>query len=111
MGAGRFTDVDAIIYDEIKEAKEIELHEKSDYSAKEVLTPLSETLFYFTEDECKEANIDTRPILIFMRSCDMHAIKRQDDIYLRNGQEEDYFFRRRRELVKFVLILRTGRRS
>lgn len=47
----------------------------------------------------------------FMRSCDMHAIKRQDDIYLRNGQEEDYFFRRRRELVKFVLILRTGRRS
>ena len=30
-----------------------------------------------------------------MRSCDMHAIKRQDDIYLRNGQEEDYFFRRR----------------
>ena len=46
-----------------------------------------------------------------MRSCDMHAIKRQDDIYLRNVQEEDYFFRRRRELVKFVLILRTGRRS
>lgn len=28
VGAGRFADVDAIIYDEIKEEKEIELHEK-----------------------------------------------------------------------------------
>ena len=46
-GAGRFTDVDAVIYDEIRSADEIELEAKSDYAPKEFLTPLSETLFYF----------------------------------------------------------------
>lgn len=30
--------------------------EKSDYSYKEILLPLSETLFYFTEKEVKEAD-------------------------------------------------------
>lgn len=104
IGAGRHKDVDVIIYDEIKDASEIELHKKSDYSAKEVLTPLSETLFYFTEDQVKEADLSQKPVLIFMRSCDMHAIKRQDDIYLRNGGEKDWFYQRRRDLVKFVLI-------
>ena len=54
-GAGRFTDVDCVIYDEIKDASEIELEKKSDYASKEFLTPLSETLLYFTEEEVKEA--------------------------------------------------------
>lgn len=48
-GAGRFLDIDAVIYDEVGEGTEIELEAKSDYSAKEALTPLSETLFFFTE--------------------------------------------------------------
>ncbi|HAC61432.1 MAG TPA: anaerobic sulfite reductase subunit A [Lachnospiraceae bacterium] len=103
-GAGRFTDVDAILYDEVNGSEEIELHEKSDYSAKEVLTPLSETLFYFTEGVCKEADLDTRPVLLFLRSCDLHAMKRQDQIYLANGKEKDFFYQRRRELVHYVLI-------
>ena len=103
-GAGRFTDVDAILYDEVNGSEEIELHEKSDYSAKEVLTPLSETLFYFTEGVCKEADLDTRPVLLFLRSCDLHAMKRQDQIYLANGMEKDFFYQRRRELVHYVLI-------
>ena len=44
-GAGRFTDVDAVIYDFVKSGDEIELSAKSDYAPKEFLTPLSETLF------------------------------------------------------------------
>ena len=44
-GAGRFTDVDVVIYDEIRDADMIELDAKSDYALKEFLTPLSETLF------------------------------------------------------------------
>ncbi|MBR2794877.1 MAG: anaerobic sulfite reductase subunit A, partial [Solobacterium sp.] len=68
-GAGRFTDVDCVIYDEIRDASEIELEKKSDYSAKEFLLPLSETLLYFTEEEVKDADLCLKPILIFGRSC------------------------------------------
>ena len=103
-GAGRFTDVDVVLYDEVKSAGEIELSAKSDYASKEFLTPLSETLLYFTEEEVKEADLDPRPVLVFGRSCDLHALKRMDQIYLRNGKEEDPFYRRRRDLVKYVLI-------
>ena len=103
-GAGRFTDIDAVIYDEVEEGTPIELEAKSDYSAKEALTPLSETLFFFTEEQCKEADIDTRPVLLFLRSCDLQAMKRLDDMYLHNGREQDWFYQRRREKLHYVLI-------
>ncbi|MEE3392880.1 MAG: anaerobic sulfite reductase subunit AsrA [Lachnospiraceae bacterium] len=103
-GKGRFTDTDVIIYDEVKEGDSIELEAKSDYSFKEVLTPLSETLFYFTESHVNEAELDMRPILVFLRSCDLHALKRQDQIYLENGTAKDPFYQRRRDLLHFALI-------
>lgn len=106
-GEGRFTDIDVIRYDFIKEASEIELKEKSDYAFKEILTPMSETLFFFTEREMKEADFsfkDFRDAVIFLRSCDMHAVKRLDQIYLQNGKSEDWFYKRVREHIKFALI-------
>ena len=103
-GMGRFTDIDVIMYDEVNHADEIELAQKSDYSFKEFLTPLSETLFYFTESQCREAELPDKPVLIFLRSCDMHAVKRLDQIYLDNGPEKDWFYLRRRNLMKFALI-------
>lgn len=103
-GAGRFTDTDVVRYDFVTDADEIELTKKSDYAFKEFLTPLSETLFYFTESKVTEAELPDTPVLIFLRSCDMHAIKRLDQVYLQNGSMPDWFYNRRRELVKFVLI-------
>ncbi|MBR0317831.1 MAG: anaerobic sulfite reductase subunit A [Spirochaetia bacterium] len=103
-GAGRFTDVDVVMYDNVSNAEAIELEAKSDYSSKEFITPLSETLFYFTENEVKESDIDNRPILVFGRSCDIHSLKRLDQIYLDNGLAKDPFYKRRRDLVKYVLI-------
>ncbi len=103
-GAGRFTDVDCVIYDEIRDASQIELEKKSDYSAKEFLLPLSETLLYFTEEEVKDADLCVKPVLIFGRSCDLNAIQRLDQIYLENGKEKDWFYQRRRDLIKKVLI-------
>ncbi|MBR6205607.1 MAG: anaerobic sulfite reductase subunit A [Oscillospiraceae bacterium] len=103
-GAGRFTDVDAVIYDEIRDAGEIELELKSDYAPKEFLTPLSETLLYFTEDEVKESDFDERPVLLFGRSCDLHSLRRLDQIYLNNGPARDPFYERRRKAVRCVLI-------
>ena len=103
-GEGRFADDDVVRYDFIGDESELELEKRSEYAFKEFLLPLSETLFFFTEEQVKEADIDERPVIIFLRSCDMHAIKRLDYIYLHNGEHEDAFYRRRREKVRFALI-------
>lgn len=43
----RYSDTDIIRYTKIQNIDEIEFNTKSDYCAKEVLTPINETLFYF----------------------------------------------------------------
>ena len=43
-------------------------------------------------------------ILIFARPCDINAQRRQDMIYLHNGNFEDTFYKRIRERVKFICI-------
>lgn len=102
-GAGAFSDTDVIRYGEIKSAEEIVFDLKSDYSFKEVLLPISETLFCFTEKEVKEADIQKKGAVILLRSCDLHSVKRLDEIYLKNGFE-DFYYRRLREKVKFILM-------
>ena len=104
VGEGRFTDTDVIRYDYVTELSQIELSKKSDYAFKEILTPLSETLFFFTENEVKTADRDQREVIVFMKSCDMHAVRRLDQIYLNNGIEQDPFYKEIRDRVKFVLI-------
>lgn len=103
-GEGRYTDIDVVRYDFIESADELELEKKSDYAFKEFMLPISETLFYFTEEHVKEADLDERPVIVFLRSCDMHAVDRLDHMYLNNGEEEDYYYKRRRDKVKFALI-------
>ncbi|MPQ44337.1 anaerobic sulfite reductase subunit AsrA [Clostridium tarantellae] len=101
--AGRFSDTDIIRYDEINSVEEIVYKEKSDYPAKEVITPITQTLFYFTQDQFIESKIDNKKILIFARPCDINAQQRQDTIFLKNGFE-DSFYKRVREKVKFVMM-------
>ena len=103
-GEGRFTDVDVVRYDFVASGSEMELEKKSDYPAKEILSPLSETLFYFTEDSVKEADIDPRDVIVFLRACDLHGVRRLDQIYLDNGLSKDYFYKRIRDHVHFALI-------
>ena len=103
-GTGTFSDTNIVRYDNISNAEEIEFKKKSDYSFKEAILPITQTLFYFTENEIKEADIErNKGAIIFLRSCDLHAIKRLDQIYLKNGFE-DFYYRRLRENIKFVLI-------
>ncbi|MBF1059084.1 MAG: anaerobic sulfite reductase subunit AsrA, partial [Peptostreptococcus sp.] len=54
--------------------------------------------------EFRESSIDDRKTLVFLRACDLNAVKRVDQIYLGNGEEEDYYYKRNREKVKFVLV-------
>ena len=102
-GEGCFSDTDIIRYGKVSCLDEIEWNKKSDYSFKEILLAINETLFYFTEDQTIVPKGSEKDILIFLRSCDLHAVKRLDEIYLKNGFE-DFYYARVRERAKFVLM-------
>jgi len=101
---GRYSDTDIIRYDEINCAEEIVTDEKSTYTPKEILFPITQTILFFTEDEYRETKMDDKKILIFMRPCDINARKVQERIYMGNGGFEDYYYKRLREKVKFVMM-------
>lgn len=102
-GEGCFSDTDIIRYGKIGKLDDIVWDQKSDYSFKEVLLAINETLFYFTEDQTTVPKGPEKDLLIFLRSCDLHGVKRLDQIYLKNGFE-DFYYGRVRERAKFVLM-------
>ncbi len=102
-GDGTFSDVDVVRYQQVTSIDQIEFEKKSDYSFKEALLPINETLFYFTEDETTVPKGPTKKRLIFLRSCDIHAVKRLDQIYLDN-RFEDFYYKRTREMTRFALM-------
>ena len=102
--AGRYSDTDLIKYDKVTTVEEIVFDEKSDLPAKEVYNPISQTLFYYTEDEYRETKDSSKKMLILMRPCDINAMHHQDKIFLENGGFEDLYYKRRRERVKVVLM-------
>lgn len=102
-GEGCFSDTDIVRYDKVRSVDDIVWDKKSDYSFKETLLKINETLFYFTEDQTTVPKGPEKELLIFMRACDFHAVKRLDQIYLYNTFE-DYYYKRIREKAKFALI-------
>ncbi|MFV0503682.1 MAG: anaerobic sulfite reductase subunit AsrA [Lachnospirales bacterium] len=102
-GMGCFSDTDLVGYREISKVEEIEFNVKSEFSFKEVLLPISQTLFYFTENKTTEPEMRSKGAIIFLRSCDLHSVKRLDEIYLNNGPE-DFYYSKLRENVKFVIM-------
>lgn len=102
-GGGSFSDTDCIRYGEVQTIGDVIFNEKSQYSFKEVLLPISQTLFFFTEDEIKEPTPPKKGALIFLRSCDIHALKRLDDMYLHNGSV-DHYYQQLRNKLKVILI-------
>ncbi|TDT62291.1 anaerobic sulfite reductase subunit AsrA [Fonticella tunisiensis] len=102
-GKGRYSETDTIRYAEINSIKDVVFDKKSVFSPKEVILPITQTLFYFTEDNVIEPKVDEKNILIFLRSCDIHAVKRLDEIYLRNRFADSYYAALRTK-VKFVLM-------
>ena len=102
-GGGAFTGTDCVRYAEITDITQVVFDEKSRFSFKELLLPPSQTLFYFTEDSITEPVPEAKPTVIFLRSCDLHAVKRLDEIY-RGGGNPDYYYEQRRAGVKFVLM-------
>ena len=68
-----------------------------------MLLPVCQVLFYFTEDEMKEADFPKKDAIVLLRACDFNALKRLDYIYLENGPE-DYYYKHLREHTKFVVM-------
>lgn len=54
------SDTDSIRYVLIDTVDKIEFDEKSNFSFKEILLPLSQTLFFFTEEQVKAADLTGR---------------------------------------------------
>lgn len=55
---GPYSDVGVVRYGEVVNACDIVMDVKSSYSFKECILPLSQTLFFFTEDSVKEADCE-----------------------------------------------------
>lgn len=103
-GKGAFANTDCVGYSLFSGLDEMILDEKSYFSPKEIFYPVRETLFYFLGKEIHEPEVESQPILLFLRPCDMNGIERLDKIFLQNGIEEDYYYARRRKLLKLVMI-------
>ncbi len=101
--AGTYSDTDLIKYGEVARVEEMAFFKKSDFSAKEVTLPITQILFYFTEEWYKMPDEDNKGIIVFLRSCDLHAVERVDQIYLYNKFEDSYY-KRKRDKVKFVVV-------
>lgn len=101
---GRYSDTDIIRYAEVERFCDIVWDQKSDFPAKEVITPIQQAIFYFTEDEYRESKHSQKPVLLLARPCDINAQHIQAKIYAGNGGFDDFYYKRTRELVKFAMI-------
>lgn len=101
---GTYSDTDIVKYDVVNHFDEMVWDRKSNFSPKETILPINQVLFYFTEKEFSESKEEEKKILVFLRACDLNAVKRIDQIYLANGANKDTFYARRREKVKFVVV-------
>lgn len=102
-GKNTFSETDLIAYKEVKSIEKIEFNKKAQYSSKEAVMPITQTLFYFTEENYTEPKLDSKKVLVFLRSCDIHAFKRTDEIFLKNGLMDNYY-KVLRDKIKFVLM-------
>ena len=93
-----------IRYGEVKSVDEIVFDEKSHFSPKEVFYPIVQTLLYFSENDVRQSEVDERPVILFLRPCDINGIHRLDTIFMENGGQADNFYCRLREKVKFFLM-------
>lgn len=94
-----------IRYGEISSIADIYNDQTSHFSAKEVYYPIMQTMFYFSENEVVESKLkDDRDIILFLHPCDINALRRTDNIFLKNGQGADLYYQRLRSKIRIVLL-------
>ncbi len=93
-----------VIYEEIKDISLLEWKEKSTFSPKDILYPPSQICFNFSSDSFSEPDFNDKPLLIFLRACDICGIENLDLMFLKNGGRKDYYYDQYRKKCKFILI-------
>ena len=84
---------------------ELVLDRQSDYSAKELWYPISQTIFRFDENDYRTVPpAEGKPMLILAHPCDINAIRRLDNIFLGNGGRADLYYEALRRRVRFALL-------
>ncbi len=102
--AGRFSDTDLIQYGEVHSFDEIVFDKKSTFPMKEVINPIQQTLFYYTEEEFRESSGPKKKILCFGRPCDINAQKIQARIYDGKGGFIDPYYKRLEDVISYALM-------
>lgn len=103
-GIGSFSNKDIIRYDEISDAKSIIFDQKSDFSPKEIYFPITQTLFQFFNNKEEVPDIDDKKYIIFMRPCDINSLRVFESVFIKNGNNEDFYFKRLREKIKIFML-------
>lgn len=104
IGKGRFSNTNLLTYDEVESLEEIEFFEKTYFSAKSFLFPIRETILEFRGNKTTEAKREISSTIIFLRACDINAIRVMDSHFLKNGEYEDTNYKKCREAITFFLI-------
>ncbi len=105
---GMFSDTDLIKYGKVNSLDEINFSKKSFYSAKETMIPMNQVLFHFNEKEFKEPALKEKKSLVFLRSCDLHSVKKLDNIYLNNKFADKYYSDAMKNIKYVVIGCKTG---
>lgn len=103
-GIGRFSDTDVIGYGEIKKLEDLIFDQKSEFSPKEAVIPMRETLFKWEGEVFETPELEEKEIIVFVRPCDIHGFNRLDQIYLKNGNIQDPYYKRRRDQLHFFML-------
>ncbi len=91
---------DAIRFQEVKSAEEIDLSENSYLPIKQFFFPQKETLFKFAGDKISVELPESEPRVFFgLRRCDLNAVAHQDLVYLEEPQNPYYAARRKNSLL------------
>jgi sulfhydrogenase subunit beta (sulfur reductase) len=91
---------DAIRFQEVKSAEEIDLSENSYLPIKQFFFPQKETLFKFAGDKISVELPEAEPRVFFgVRRCDLNAVAHQDLVYLEEPQNPYYAARRKNSLL------------
>ena len=104
----RWNDSDAIRYADIDALTDIVHDMKSDFSPKEILHEITQKMSYFYENTYRECEEDEKGILLFARPCDINGIRRLDTVFLKNGNSEDIYYRRKKDKLKIIMLECSG---
>ena len=101
---GTFSDTTLVAYDYVTSLTDIAFTEKTYFSAKSLLFPTREKMFTYEKGKLTETSSSPKPTIVFLRSCDIHALDILDQMFLNNGHFEDPYYKIRRENTKVFLL-------